>query len=110
MFYNRSILEMPQERHHPMKTYSKRELNQHSGRILREIEESGEPVLITPGNGRGGTSFMISPAPETPYERLKAAGKIRPATRRGFPGPIMKYEGDFDELMHELRADWGEER
>lgn len=52
-----------------MKKYSKRELNQHSGRILREIEETGEPALIAPGNGRGGKSFIISPAPETRYER-----------------------------------------
>ncbi|WP_150461377.1 type II toxin-antitoxin system Phd/YefM family antitoxin [Nesterenkonia ebinurensis] len=93
-----------------MKKYSKRELNQHSGRILREIEETGEPALIEPGNGRGGKSFIISPAPETPYERLKAAGKIRPAIRKGFPRPVTDYDGDFDELMHEMRADWGEER
>lgn len=38
MFYKASILKMPTERH-PMKKYSKRELNQHSGRILREVAE-----------------------------------------------------------------------
>lgn len=109
MFYKASILKMPHERH-PMKKYSKRELNQHSGRILREIEETGESALIEPGNGRKGASFLISPAPVSAYERLKAAGKIRPALRSGFPRAITTYDGDFDELMRELRADWGEDQ
>lgn len=91
-----------------MKKYSKRELNQHSGRILREIEETGEPVLIEPGKGRSGTTFLISPAPVTPYERLKAAGKIRPAKRKGYVRPVTQYEGDFDELMREIRGEWYE--
>lgn len=109
MFYKADILEAP-AKGSQMKQYSKRELNQHSGRILREIEESGEPVLITPGNSRGGKSFIISTAPDTPYERMKAAGKIQPAARKGFPGRAATYEGDFEELMQELRADWGQER
>lgn len=105
MFYKSSILEMPPERH-PMKTYSKRELNQHSGRILREIEETGEPALIEPGRGRGGKSFIITPAPETPYERLKAAGKIRPATRKGYIRPVIDWDGDIDELLEWLKGEW----
>lgn len=107
MFYKRFILEAP-VRGSLMKRYSKRDLNQHSGRILREIEESGESVLITPGNGRGGTSFIISAAPETPYERLKAAGKVRLGKQSRSIRPVTQYEGDFDELMREIRGEWYE--
>lgn len=57
MFYKASVLEMLDERH-PMRKCNKRELHQHSGRILREIEETGESMLIEPGNGRRGTSFI----------------------------------------------------
>jgi len=91
-----------------MKKCSKRELNQHSGRILREIEKTGEPVLIEPGTGRSGTSFLLSPAPVSAYDRLKAAGKIRPALRTGYIRPVTQYKGDFDELMGEIRGEWHE--
>lgn len=43
MFYKTSIPEVPYGRR-PMKKHSKRDLNPHSGRILREIEETGQLI------------------------------------------------------------------
>ena len=55
-----------------------RELKQNASAVVAEAA-AGETVIIT---DRGRPVAQISPLSDSPYERMRAAGLIRVATRR----------------------------
>ncbi len=64
-----------------MRTVTLRELNQHSGRILKEAEQTGEDVLVV---GRDRIVARIVPVSEQPanlMELLLLQGRLKPATK-----------------------------
>jgi prevent-host-death family protein len=84
-----------------------RELRQHASRYLRLIEERGEPIEIT---DRGRPVALLGPLPTGgTLERLRASGRLRPATRpwAGLPTPAEPAPGEksLSEILEELRAD-----
>lgn len=57
-----------------------RELNQHAGKLVREVVRTGETIEIT---DRGVTVAVLAPPPiseQSVWERLIAAGKVTPAS------------------------------
>ncbi len=55
-----------------------RELKQNASAVVAAVA-AGETVVIT---DRGRPVAQMTPLPESPYERMRAAGLIRPATGR----------------------------
>ncbi|WP_276670790.1 type II toxin-antitoxin system Phd/YefM family antitoxin [Schaalia cardiffensis] len=63
-------------------TISLRTLNQHSGRIVHAVVDSGRAVTIT-DRGRPVARLVPIDTDETPLERLVREGKVRVPTRQG---------------------------
>lgn len=57
-----------------VRTISHRELRNHSSEILRDVQ-AGEIIEVT---NHGEVAAVLVPPSLTPYERLFAAGKVRP--------------------------------
>src|SRR3546814_16493844 len=72
-----------------MKTISKRELNHQTAQVLAAIQ-AGEAVLVTE---RGVPRWRIEAvdASADPVERLRAQGRIRPASPKPPPWPTGRY-------------------
>jgi hypothetical protein len=86
-----------------VRTINRRDLNQRSGQILDEVLASGEPVRVV---GRDGRAVLITADPEGVYERWKAAGLVRPATRRPEAEPERQTTAStVEEIMDDLRGD-----
>jgi len=90
-----------------VKTISKRQLNQQTARVLAEVE-AGESVVVTE---RGVPRWRIVAigAGRDPIERLRAEGRIVPASKNAPPWPERDYSerspADVDRLYAELRED-----
>ncbi len=65
---------------HQDKLYTMRELNQHTADVIREINESGKPALIT---RRGRFVAVISPVSSGQIEAEMAAKVLMSAEHRG---------------------------
>jgi len=63
-----------------VRTISHRELRNNSSKVLRDVQ-AGEIIEVTT---HGEVAAVLVPPPLTPYERLVAAGKVRPPTDRPF--------------------------
>src|SRR3546814_940311 len=96
-----------------MKTISKRELNHQTAQVLAAIQ-AGEAVLVTE---RGVPRWRIEAvdASADPVERLRAQGRIRPASPNPPPWPKGRYSpterraqytpADVDALYEDMRED-----
>jgi len=82
-----------------------RELKQNASAVIERVR-NGEVVDVTV---RGERVARLTPIPkhETTYERLKAEGKIRPATGRleDLPPPLKPRPGErpLSEVLQEMR-------
>jgi prevent-host-death family protein len=61
-----------------VRTISHRELRNNSSEILRDVQ-AGEIIEVT---NHGDVAAVLVPPSLTPYERLLAAGKVRPPAGR----------------------------
>src|SRR3546814_3949205 len=98
-----------------MKTISKRELNHQTAQVLAAIQ-AGEAVLVTE---RGVPRWRIEAvdASADPVERLRAQGRIRPASPNPPPWPKGRYSpterraqytpADVDALYEDMREEIG---
>lgn len=93
-----------------MREISKRELNQQTAQVLAEVR-AGEPVLITE---RGVPRWRIEAVEgfADPVARLRAAGRIIPASEHPMPWPDDwgrqargRTPADVDALLEEMRGD-----
>lgn len=93
-----------------MKTITKRELNQQTAHVLAEVR-AGEPVLVTE---RGVPRWRIEAVEDIadPIARLRAEGRIIPASENPMPWPDDWGEeahgrtpADVDALYEEMRDD-----
>lgn len=87
-----------------MRTVNRRELNHHSGRILDEVLDTGEPVEVTT---RGRESVVISPrpAPTSVYEDWKRRGLVVPGTGRLDEAPRASSPRSVEEILGSIRSD-----
>ena len=85
-----------------MKTISRRELNQRSGRILDEVLATGEPVEVVT---RGVGSVVISRRPESQYEEWVRLGLVRPSTARLDRAPRTSSPRSVDEMRRDIDSD-----
>lgn len=89
-----------------MMTVTKRQLNQHTAEVLADAANG--PVVVTE---RGVPKWRIEPIDvhPDPVERLRAAGRIRPARPDPAPwpdhGPTDRTPADVDTLYQEMRGD-----
>lgn len=93
-----------------MKTITKRELNQQTAQVLAEVRP-GEEVIVTE---RGVPRWRIEAVESIadPVERLRAQGRIIPASPNPPPWPADwgrdtrgRTPADVDALHHEMRGD-----
>ncbi len=90
-----------------MKEITKRELNQQTAQVLAEVR-AGEPVLVTE---RGVPRWRIEAVDGVadPVARLRAAGRIIPASEHPMPWPDdtdARYTpAEVDALYAEMRED-----
>lgn len=82
------------------RTVSLRELNQGSGRIIRDVEETCRPVTVT-DHGKPIAQIVPIKPDETPYERLVREGRVRPA-RRAFRIPVRRIAVPEGVDVHDL--------
>ncbi|GAB2528156.1 type II toxin-antitoxin system Phd/YefM family antitoxin [Paramicrobacterium agarici] len=87
-----------------MGSVTRTELNQQTARVLARVA-AGERVTIT---DRGRPIAEIAPTRDSGWERLVAAGKVRPAKRRG----ALSFEPtqlgvSTEEIMADIRRDRG---
>lgn len=61
-----------------MRTISHRELRNSSSKVLRDVQ-AGEIIEVT---NRGEVAAVLVPPSLAPFERLVAAGKVRPPSDR----------------------------
>ena len=61
-----------------MRTISHRELRNNSAEVLRQVRE-GQIIEVT---NHGEVTAVLVPPSLSPYERLVAAGKVRPPDRQ----------------------------
>jgi antitoxin (DNA-binding transcriptional repressor) of toxin-antitoxin stability system len=93
-----------------MKEITKRELNQQTAQVLAEVR-TGEPILVTE---RGVPRWRIEAVDgvSDPVARLRAAGRIIPASEHPMPWPADwgrethgRTPADVDALLDEMRGD-----
>ncbi len=85
-----------------MRTINRRELNQHSGRILDEVLASGEPVEVVT---RGGRSVVISPRSASLFEDWVRRGMVMPAEMPLDEAPRATSPRSVDEIRRDVDAD-----
>jgi prevent-host-death family protein len=85
-----------------MRSINRRELNQRSGQIIDEVLATGEPVEVV---SRGRGSVIITPKPNSLYERWQAQGLIMPGTGRFSDAPQSRSTRSVQELLDETRGD-----
>ena len=76
-----------------------RELKQNASAVVAEAV-AGETVVIT---DRGRPVAQLVPLLESPYERMGAAGLIRPATRRLADLPAPEAGEPISPVLEEMR-------
>lgn len=79
-----------------MKTISRRELNQHSGRILDEVLATGEPIAVTT---RGARTVVIAPAAPTRYDEWVRLGVVTPASEALDAAPRATSPRSVDDML-----------
>ena len=81
---------------------TKTELNQQTARVLARVA-AGEHIVVTE---RGTPIAEISPPSPSRWDELVAAGKVRPARRRGpLAFPLMHSDVSTQEMLDDIRAD-----
>ncbi len=90
-----------------MKTITKRELNQRTAKVLAEVD-AGESVVVTERGVSRRRIVAIGSSPD-PIERLRAEGRIIPASKNPPPWPERDYSNrspaDVDRFYAEMRED-----
>lgn len=86
-----------------MRAITRRELNQHSGRILDEGSATGESVEVT---SRGGESMVISPdRGRSRYAEWSRMGLIEPATQHLDEAPRASSPRSVEEILGAIDSD-----
>lgn len=88
-----------------MTTISHRELRNNSAAILRRVA-SGETFEIT---NHGITTAVLSPAVGSTFDRLVAAGKVRPATDPDVDLRAIERRTSSmssEEILRDVRGEW----
>lgn len=85
-----------------MRTINRRELNQHSGRILDSVVATGEPVEVV---SRDGGAVVISPRARSRYEEWMARGLVQPARSRLTEAPRVTSERTVDQMLADIDSD-----
>jgi len=89
-----------------MKTVTRRDLNQYSGRILDAVLATGEPVEVTT---RGKQSVLISrkPTSESTFQQWLRLGLVKPGSGRlsDVPQATGYTPEQIEELLAAVRED-----
>ena len=85
-----------------MRTINRRELNQHSGKILDEVLATGEPVEVVT---RGVGSVVISKRTESLYENWVRIGVVEQGEHSLHEAPRVTSSRSIEEILDDLSSD-----
>jgi len=80
-----------------MKTINRRQLSQHSGKILDEVAATGEPVEVV--SKSGGPTFVITVKADTQYDQWMQQGLVRRGGGQPHAAPTVQLDRDIVESV-----------